>query len=176
MASGVLLVHGLSGKNFSNHVTHDTHHSGTAVIQLNIELAGLLFRVRDVSTEPANTVVSIVLGGRHPSKLHKGEEGKDLEETSGGDGTDSINTGRNIRELQVSRRGKVAIEDNMVVVHDSSNNGSHGNTAVLALNSTTTLKGLWLSIEPSERIEDSKGLGDTELELTDGKSRGSLSN
>jgi len=47
---------------------------------------------------------------------------------------------------------------------------------VLALNSTTTLKGLWLSIEPSERIEDSKGLGDTELELTDGKSRGSLSN
>ena len=58
----------------------------------------------------------------------------------------------------------------MVVVDDGSNNGSHGNTSVLALDGTTTLEGLRLSLEPSERIVDSEGLGDTELELADSKS------
>ena len=174
VSGSVLLVHGLSSHALNNHVSHNSHHGGTSVVQLNIQLAGLLGGILNVGSEPANTVVSVVLGGRHPGKLNKGEESKDLEETSGGDGADSVNTGGDIRELQVGRGRKVAIEDDVVVVDDGSNNGSHSNTSVLALNSTTTLEGLRLSLEPSKRIEDSKGLSDTELELTDGKSRGGL--
>merc|ERR1719246_26947 len=66
VSSGVLLVHGLSGKLLANHVSDDTQHSSTAVVKLNIQFAGLLFGVLDVFTEPSYTVISIVLGGRKP--------------------------------------------------------------------------------------------------------------
>merc|ERR1719464_199426 len=48
---------------------------------------------------------------------------------------------------------------------DGSNNGSHGNTAVLALDGTTAFEGLGFGFEPSKRIEDTEGFGDTELKL-----------
>jgi hypothetical protein len=67
------------------------------------QLAGLLFRVLDIIAEPTNSVVSVVLGGRHPCELNKGEEEKDLKESSGRDGTDSVDTGRDIRELWLWR-------------------------------------------------------------------------
>ena len=174
VSSSILLVHSLAGKNLSNHVTHDSHHSGTAVVQLNIKLAGLLLRILDVSSEVSNTVVSIVLGGRHPCKLNKGEESKDLEKTGSGDSTDSVNSGGNIRELKVSRRAEVSIEYNVVVVNNGSNNGSHGNTSVLALNSTTTLEGLRLSLEPSKRIVNTKRLSNSKLKLAYSKGRSGL--
>ena len=99
VSGSVLLVHGLSGHALNNHVSHNSHHGGTSVVQLNIQLAGLLGGILNVGSEPANTVVSVVLGGRHPGKLYKGEEEKDLQKTSSGDGTDSINTGGDVREL-----------------------------------------------------------------------------
>ena len=82
VAACVLLVHGLAGKDLSNHVAHDTHHSGAAVVKLNIKLTGLVLRVKDVRAEVTDAVVTVILGGRHPGKLNKGEEGKDLEKTS----------------------------------------------------------------------------------------------
>jgi hypothetical protein len=174
VSGSVLLVHGLASKLLSNHVSEDTHHSGTAVVQLNIELAGLLFGVFDVGSEVTNTVVSVVLGGRHPRQLNKSEEGKDLGKSSGGDGTDSVSTSGDVGELQVVRGGKVSIEDNVVVVDDDTDDGSHGNTSVLALNSTTALEGLGLGVEPSKGIVDTEGLSDTEAELTDLKGTGGL--
>jgi hypothetical protein len=85
------------------------------------------------------------------------------------DGADAVNTGGDIGELEVGGLGKVAIEDDVVVVDDGTNDGSHGNAAVLALDGTTTLEGLGLSLEPAEGIVDAEGLGDTELELRDGE-------
>ena len=41
MTCGVLLGHGLSGDDLDNHVTHDSHHGGAAVVELGVELAGL---------------------------------------------------------------------------------------------------------------------------------------
>ena len=166
VTSSVLFVHGLSGQDFGNHVSENSHHGGTSVVDLNIELADLLLWVK-VGTEISNSVVSVVLGGRHPCELNKGEEKNDLGKSSGRNGTNSIATGWDIRELEVGRRGKVSIKDNVVVVHDGSNNGSHGNTSVLALDGTTTLEGLWFSVQPSKRIEDSERLSGTELELVD---------
>jgi len=37
---------------------------------------------------------------------------------------------------------------------------------MLTLDGTTTLEGLGLGVQPSERIEDSEGFGDTKLKLT----------
>ena len=85
------------------------------------------------------------------------------------DGADAVNTGGDVGELEVSRLGKVAIEDKVVVVDDGTDDGSHGNAAVLALNGTTTLEGLGLSLEPAEGIVNAERLGDTKLELRDGE-------
>jgi len=167
VASGVLLSHGLAGHALNNHVSHNSHHSGTSVVQLNIELAGLLGGVLDVLSEVANTVISRVVRGRHPGELDKSEEKEDLEKSGSGDGTDSVNSGGNIRELEVVGRAQVSIEDDVVVVDDGSNNGSHGNTSVLALDGTTTLERLGLVIQPSERIINTERGGGTELELVD---------
>ena len=43
-------------------------------------------------------------------------------------------------------------QNNVVVVNNASNNGSHGNTSVLTLNGTTTFESLRLGIKPSKRI------------------------
>jgi hypothetical protein len=101
VSSGVLLVHGLAGQLLGNHVSKDSHHGGAAVVDLNIQLAGLLFGVFDVGSEVTNTVVSVVLGGRHPGQLDKGEEGKDLGKSGSGDGTDTVSSGGDVGELQV---------------------------------------------------------------------------
>ena len=174
MSSGVLLVHGLSGHALDNHVTHDTKHGGTSVVDLGVELAGLLLRVQ-VLSEPSNSVVSVVLGSRHPGEFDKGEEGKDLEESGVRDGTDSVNTGRDVGEFEVLGRGKVSIEDNVVVVDDDTNDGSHANASVLTFDSTTTFEGLRLGLEPSKRIVDSQRSGNTDLELVDVQGGGGLS-
>ena len=163
MSGGVLFVHSLSGELFGNHVSDDTHHGGTSVVQLNIELAGLFFRVFDVGSEVTNSVVSVVLGGRHPCELDKGEESQDLSKSGRRDGGDSSHSGGDIGELEVVRGGKVSVEDDVVVVDNGSNNGSHGNTSVLALDGSATFEGLRLGLEPSKRIVDSKGLSDTEF-------------
>ena len=176
VAGGVLLVHSLAGELFGNHVSEDTQHSGTSVVQFNIELARLLFGILNVGPEVSNTVVSIVLGGRHPGQLDKREEDKDLGKSSGGDSGNTSHTGRDIRELQVRGWGKVSIEDNVVVVDDATNDGSHSNTSVLALNGTTTFEGLRLSLEPAKRIVDTKGLGDTKLKLVNVQGGGGLKN
>jgi hypothetical protein len=174
VSGSVLLVHSLAGELFSNHVSEDSHHSSSAVVQLNIELAGLLFGVGDLASEPTNSVVSVVLGGRQPGQLNKGNEEEDLGKSSGGDGGNTGHTSGDIGELQVVGWGQVSIEYVVVVVDDASNNGGHSNTSVLALNSTTTLEGLGFRFEPSKRIENTKGLGDSKLELTDLKGRGGL--
>ena len=174
MSSGVLFVHGLSGHAFNNHVTQDTHHGGTSVIDFSIQLAGLFFGVQ-VLSEPTNTVVSVVLGRRHPGEFDKGEEEEDLQKSGVGDGADSVNTSGDVGELEVLRRRKVSIEGDVVVVDNNTDNGSHGHTAVLALDGSATFERFWFSFEPSERIIDTKRSGNTDLELIYVQGSGSLS-
>mmetsp|Transcript_5288 Transcript_5288/g.12325 ORF Transcript_5288/g.12325 Transcript_5288/m.12325 type:complete len:263 (-) Transcript_5288:212-1000(-) len=170
----VLFEHGLSSELFGDHVSKDSHHGGTSVVQFNIKLAGLFFGVLDVGSEVTNSVVSVVLGGRHPCEFDKGEEGEDLKKTGVGDGTDSINSGWDIREFKVLGSGEVSIENNVVVVDDDTDNGSHGNTSVLTFDSTTTFKRLGLRFEPSKRIIDSQRGSDTNLEFIDVQRGGGL--
>mmetsp|Transcript_3363 Transcript_3363/g.6292 ORF Transcript_3363/g.6292 Transcript_3363/m.6292 type:complete len:241 (-) Transcript_3363:19-741(-) len=174
VSRSILLVHGLSSKNLSNHVTHDSHHSSTSVVKLNIELARLLLGVLDVSSEVTNSIVSIILGSRHPCKLNKSEESKDLSKSSGGDSTDSVNSGGDIGELEVVGGGEVSIENNVVIVDNGSYNSSHSNTSVLTLNSTTALEVLGLSVKPSKRIVDSERSGGSNLQFVNVEGGGDL--
>jgi hypothetical protein len=157
-----------------NHVSHDIHHSSTSVVELGVELAGLLYGVKDIATEVTDSVVTIVLGCHPPCNLDETNESKDLGKSCTWDSEDSVNTSGDIRKLQVVGGGDVSIEDNVVVVDDATNNGSHGNTSMLALDSTTAFEGLWFSHHPAKRIEDTKGLGSTKLELIDVQSCGGL--
>ena len=166
MSGRVLFVHSLSGHDFDNHVTHNSHHSGTSIVDLGIKLSGLFFGV-EVLSEPSNSVVTVVLGSRHPCEFDKSEKCKNLEESGVGDGADSVNSGGDIREFEVLRRGKVSIENNVVVVDDNSNNSGHGNTSVLSLDGSATFEGLGLGFEPSKRIVNSERSGDSDLEFID---------
>ena len=167
MVGSVLLVHGLTGDALNNHVAHDAQHGGTAVIELDIELAGLILGIGDVRAEVSDAVVSVVLGSRHPGELDKGEEGEDLRNSSGGDREEAADTVGDVGELEAGRGGEISVELNVVVVDDGAEEGSHADTAVLTLNGAAALEGLGLGVEPSEGIVDAEGLGDTELELRD---------
>ena len=163
VASSVLLVHGLSSELLCDHVAHDAHHSSAAIVQLNIELASLLLGVEDVTTEVANTVITVVLRGREPCELDKAEESNDLGKTGGGNGENSVDASGDVGELQVVGGRDVSIKNNVVVVNNGADDSSHCNTAVLALDSATALEGLGLRVEPSKGIENTKRLGNTKL-------------
>ena len=163
---------GLALKDVVDHDAKDAHHSGTAVVELNIELAGLLLGVLDVSAEVSDAVVTVVLGGGHPGELDKGEEEEDLEEAGGGDGADAVNTVWDVGELEVGGGGKVSVELDVVVVDDGADDGGHGDAAVLALDGATALEGLGLGVEPAEGIVDAEGGGGTDLKLVDGERSG----
>ena len=149
MKSGVLFVHSLPRDLFRDHVTHDTHHGGAAIVDLSVQFPGLLFRVLDVAAEVSDAVVAIVLARREPGNLDEAEEGDNLSDTRGGHGEDSINSGGDVGELKVVGRGQVTVEHDVVVVHDGSDNGSHGNTAMLPLDGATTLERFGFSLHPS---------------------------
>ncbi len=174
VSSGVLLVHCLSSDLLGDHVSNDTHHGSTTVVDLSIQLAGLLSGVKDVSSEVSNSVVTIVLRCRPPGDLHESNKGKDLCKSSVGNREDSINSGGNVGELQVVGRRDVSVENNVVVVDDASDDGSHGNTSVLALDSSATFESLGLGLDPTKRIKDTKRLGGTDLKLIDIQRSGGL--
>ena len=109
-----------------DHDAHDAHHGGAAVVDLGVELAGLLLGVLDGVTEPSDAVVAVVLGGGHPGELDEGEEEEDLEEAGGGDGADAVDAVGDVGELEVLRGGEVSVELDVVVVDDGTDDGSHG--------------------------------------------------
>ena len=79
------LGEGLSGGGLSDHVAEDGEHGGAAVVQLDVQLAGLDLIIDDVLSEPSDTVVAGVVVGREPGELDEAHEGEDLGESSGGD-------------------------------------------------------------------------------------------
>ena len=162
---------GLASACLSDHVSKHSKHGSTSIVELDIKLACLEFRIGNVLTEPTNPVVSIVLGGRHPCELNKCEEEKKLEKSSRRDGRDSsedLSTNArsvDIREFDILGLGNVSVENNAIGMDNLSNQRHHADTSMFALNGTATLKGFGLSVEPSKGIVDTKGLSDSELKL-----------
>mmetsp|Transcript_18016 Transcript_18016/g.37498 ORF Transcript_18016/g.37498 Transcript_18016/m.37498 type:complete len:226 (+) Transcript_18016:103-780(+) len=174
------LSEGLSSGSLSDHVSKDGKHGSTAVVELDVELAGLDLLVNDVLSEPSDAVVSVVLGSRHPGELNESKKGEDLGKSSRrdlGEASEdlSANAGSvNVGELEVLGLGDVSVEDDAVGVDNLSDKGSHANTSVLALDGTAALESLRLRVEPSKRIVDTEGLSDTELKLVDLEGGGGL--
>ena len=137
-----------------DHDAEDAHHGGAAVVDLGVELAGLLLGVFDGVTEPSDAVVAVVLGGGHPGELDEGKEEEDLEKAGGGDGADSVDAVGDVGELEVLGGAQVSVELDVVVVDNGTDDGSHANAAVLALDGATALEVLGLGVEPSEGVVD----------------------
>ena len=54
---------------------------------------------------------------------------------------------------------------------EHADDSDHGDATVLALYRTATLEGLGLGLEPSERVKDTEGVGDSDLKLVNIKRR-----
>ena len=86
MSRGGLLVQVLSGKNFLGDDSGNTHHGGTAVVELGVLLTNLLGRLLlpVVDLSKPNAVVAIKLGGGPPGKLNESRNNEDLSKSGSG--------------------------------------------------------------------------------------------
>merc|ERR1719461_934156 len=104
VVGSILLIHSLSSKAFSDHITNNSQHGCTSVVQFCVEFGCFLLWVLYVSTKVSYTVVSVILRGRHPRQFNESKKGKNLCNTLDRDGFVPINTSWNIREFKVIRR------------------------------------------------------------------------
>mmetsp|Transcript_12007 Transcript_12007/g.15663 ORF Transcript_12007/g.15663 Transcript_12007/m.15663 type:complete len:246 (+) Transcript_12007:94-831(+) len=167
-----------------DHKSKDTHHSGTAVVELDGTLGelGLLIKVIpsevNVSvTEVTNVLVSSSRNITHEGALQPSDEGKDLDKSSSGDGVRSEEGGNTVGEgvegvsgvVDGSRKVESSAGDNL------SKEGKLSDTAVLDLDVSEAVESLLVSlIEESEGVEEANRGLDTELTLESVKSSGGL--
>ena len=157
-----------------NHKAEDTHHSGTAVVQLNGTLGELGLFIEGVPAEVKSTVTEVtnefILSGNilHDTKLEGTNEGKDLGESSLGDSIRSEESGQTVGEGVEGVSGGVdaSRKVNTGTGSDLSKEGKLTDTAVLELDVTETVETLLVGIiEQSQRIEEAKGSLSTKLVL-----------
>ena len=153
-----------------HHKAEDTHHGGPAVIQLNCALLELLLGGKVVPSEfvsvhDAVAKVATELGlknahvGRHvrvhDAQLEDANEGKDLPESTGGDG---IGTEESSQTVGVRIKGVTLVINGTREVDagagdDVAQEGQLGNTAVLQFDVTEALESLLGGIlEHVERV------------------------
>ena len=163
-----------------NHKAKDTHHGGTAVVQLNGTLLKLgLFivvvkpsnrkaRGREVTGEGS---LSLLPSG----KLKEAYEGKHLESSGNGDIEGAGPALSYIREQLVLGGGDVTREVESGTSGDLAKEGKLADTPVLELDVTETVETLLVGIvEQSQRIEETKRNLSTELVLEGVESGGGL--
>mmetsp|Transcript_23052 Transcript_23052/g.51179 ORF Transcript_23052/g.51179 Transcript_23052/m.51179 type:complete len:208 (-) Transcript_23052:85-708(-) len=160
-----------------DHKAKDAHLSCSAVVELDgallvLPVVGLL-----VPTEVEGAVAEVALELRLPvggdsgslalvavGGLHEGPGGDHLSPDHAGNGRNGIKTGGNVlgtRETNTGSGGEV------------SNDGKHGNTAVLELNPTEVFEALLaLTVEVSHRIEEAKRRLDAKLLVERGRKGG----
>ena len=159
-----------------DHKSKDTHHSGTAVVELDGTLGelGLLIKVIPAEvnvsvTEVTNVFVSGSGNITHEGDLQQSNEGDDLALSLEGDGIRSDQGGNTVGEgvegvssvVNVSRKVDSGTGD------DLAEEGKLSDTSVLDLNVTETVETFLgaVSGEHAEGIEESERRLDTELIL-----------
>ena len=164
-----------------NHKSKDTHHGGTAVVQLNGTLGelglfvkGVPAEVKSSVTEVTNVLVASSLNVLHDSKLKEAYEGKDLEGSSDRNLKGASPALSDIREGG-SRVVNVSGKTDSGTSGDLAKEGKLGDTPVLELDVTETVETLLVGIiEQSQRIEETKRRLGTELVLEGVESGGGL--
>mmetsp|Transcript_11964 Transcript_11964/g.20278 ORF Transcript_11964/g.20278 Transcript_11964/m.20278 type:complete len:249 (-) Transcript_11964:61-807(-) len=172
VATGDLFCQGLSGDHFSDHGAHDSHHGGTSLVHFDIELLQLLLAVQEVGDERTSvsaSVVSAVVGGGPDGKLADSAKEEDLGDSGQRHGEESVDAVGNVGETDAQFLGEVSGELNVGVVEQHTHDGHHGNTSMLALDGTTTLKvgvegslargRILVGVQPSKRIVKSQRSG-----------------
>jgi len=148
-----------------DHKSEDTHHGGTAVVELDGTLGELGLLIEgvpsevDVSiTEVTNELVSGSGNILHEGALEDTDEGNDLHNSSGGDVVRAEDSGNTVGEAveglsvaEVSRKVDSGTGD------DLAKEGKHTNTSMLDLDVTKTVETvLVLSGELAEGVEEAK--------------------
>ena len=157
--TGGLLSEGLPGDNLTNNLAGDAHHGGPSVVKLGVLLPNLPLGIPSpvVPLAETDSVVAIKLGCRPPGELNQGTDSKDLSLSRDRYLEEATDALRNIAELQVMTGAQVAIEGPLVVVHNDTKHGHHGDAAVLALHSTVAFE-LLRGVNVAEGIEEAKRL------------------
>jgi hypothetical protein len=168
-----------------DHKSKDSHHGGTAVVELDGTLGelGLLIKVipAEVDVSVAEVTDVLVSGSRnvaHEGALQDTDEGDDLDKSRGGDGVGAEEGGDTVGEgvEGVTRVVDISGEVDSGAGHNLAQEGELGDTSVLDLDVTEAIESLLGNIagEHAEGIEESeRGLG-AELVLEGADGRGGL--
>ena len=168
-----------------NHKSEDSHHGGTAVVELDgtlLEL-GLLIKVIPAEvnvsvTEVTNVLVSSSGNITHEGALKNSNEGDDLDKSGGGDGVGAEKGGNTVGE---GVEGVSGVVDGSGKVdsgagHDLSKEGKLSDTSVLDLDVTKTVETLLGAVtrKHTEGIEESKRRLGTKFVFEGAKRSGGL--
>ena len=164
VAAGNLLSKGLAGDDLSDHGAEDSEHGSTALVDLNVELVELLLSLKEVGDERSSVsaaVVTAVVGGGPDGELADSAEEDNLRDSGKRNGEKSVDTVGDVGEADAQLLREVSGELNVGVVEKHTDDGNHGNTAVLALDGTTALEARVESGEVLGRVgstEESNGV------------------
>ena len=153
-----------------DHKGEDSHHGGTALVQLNSTLGHLGLGIESVpaKVEGAVTEVTDELSSGdvlHDEELKGSDEGNNLGNSGSRDGVEG---GETVRDVLEAEAGVVDVtrETDSVLLDEVSNDGKHGDTSVLDLDVTETVELLLVSISNhAERVEEAKRRLGSELVL-----------
>ena len=166
-----------------DHESEDSHHGGTAVVQLDGALGQLGLLVEGVPAEVDGAVAEVadefVLASDvlHDSELEEANEGENLGKAGRGDGIRSEEGGNaaGVGGEGMSRVVDVSREVDAAAGHDLAKEGELADASVLELDEAEAVESLLVGvIEQAEGIEEAKrGLG-SELGLEGVEGRGGL--
>ena len=159
-----------------DHESKDAHHGCPSVVQLDgalPHLGGIIEHVPAVHElsipEVADELIAlVVVNSLHDSKLKDADEGKDLLDSGLGDGVVAEDGGEaaRVRREGVAGVVDVSVEEVSTSGGDLSEEGKHGNAAVLELDESKAVEsGLVGIVEESKRIVEAKRRLDTKLAL-----------
>ena len=144
-----------------NHKSKDTHHGGTAVVELDGTLLKLGFLIEGVPSEVDGSGAEVTneftfTGVVTHDKLKDEDEGEDLDPSSLRDGGQRSGSGRDVSEggsLVVD----VSSKTDSGVRGDESEESKHGNTSVLDFGVSELIESILGSVvEHTKRIVESK--------------------
>ena len=151
---------------FVDHESKDSHHGGTAVVELDGTLGELGLFVEVVPSEVEGSVTEVtdeLVSGSfdvlHDSKLEDGDKGNNLCQTGLRDGVVTGNGGPSVGEGVKAISGVVdgSRKVGSVTGGDLSKEGKHTNTSVLDFDVSETVEVFLVTVfNESERIEESE--------------------
>ena len=159
-----------------DHKSEDSGHGSASVVEFDGTLGELLFLVElipsEVNVSVAEVTDELVSGSGdilHETNFEESDESNKLDKSGSRDGVRSDKGGNSVGERVEGVSGEINVSGKVDSSSggDLSKEGKHTNTSVLDFNVSETVESLLVdvTVEESERIEESEGWLDTELVL-----------